>query len=132
VSRIWVKLDATTPIPLSELSPEKRRAIEEAVARPDPPPRFLRLPFAEIPSRAWYEWHWARNINPDRKRKLSEKTRDLVITRDGLTCRLCGGPVERSDVHVDHIRPRAKGGDDSLSNLQVSHSACNVRKGANG
>jgi 5-methylcytosine-specific restriction endonuclease McrA len=30
---------------------------------------------------------------------------------------------------VDHIKPVAKGGGDELSNLAVTHPACNMRKG---
>ncbi|MFC6197572.1 HNH endonuclease [Ponticaulis profundi] len=30
----------------------------------------------------------------------------------------------------DHIRPRAKGGHDDESNLQLAHAACNKRKGS--
>ena len=56
--------------------------------------------------------------------------RRLVIERDGYVCRLCGGPVEPSDVHLDHILPVVRGGRDCESNLQVTHSRCNLRKGA--
>lgn len=64
----------------------------------------------------------------DRK-GLSERVRDLVITRDGYVCGLCGLEVPEDDVHMDHIVPRSLGGSDALSNLQVAHSACNMRKG---
>jgi hypothetical protein len=53
-------------VPLSELPEEQRRRIEEQVARRGPPGRWLGLAFAQIPNRAWYEWHWARGIDPDR------------------------------------------------------------------
>ena len=43
---------------------------------------------------------------------------------------LCGGQVEPSDVHIDHIKPYSKGGQHVLGNLQVAHSLCNIRKGA--
>ena len=29
----------------------------------------------------------------------------------------------------DHIRPRSKGGDDALENLQLAHARCNKIKG---
>lgn len=74
------------------------------------------------------EW---RNHVKDRPSSLSSALRDAVIARVGLYCGLCGEPVaDRGDVDIDHIPPRALGGDDDLSNLQVAHSRCNRSKGA--
>ena len=53
------------------------------------------------------------------------KLREIVIRRDGGTCQLCG--MEGN--HVDHVIPRRLGGDDSLSNLQLLCSKCNLSKG---
>lgn len=64
------------------------------------------------------------------RQRLPETLRQYVIERDGLTCRLCGDPVEPDDVHIDHVFPRVLGGDDSPANLQVAHSTCNLAKGA--
>jgi len=61
---------------------------------------------------------------------LGVGVRRLVIDRDGYVCGLCGKTVEPNDVHIDHIRPRARGGTDDVWNLQVAHSLCNMRKGA--
>lgn len=46
-------------------------------------------------------------------------------------CAACGEwlPEERSEVHVDHIIPAAKGGTNDLRNLQLLHRVCNQRKG---
>ena len=52
------------------------------------------------------------------------KLREIVIRRDGV-CQMCG--MEGN--HVDHVIPRKHGGDDSLSNLQLLCSQCNLRKG---
>lgn len=59
-----------------------------------------------------------------------------LVERDGLDCGLCGKPVDMSLAYpdpmsrsVDHILPRSLGGSDHLSNLQLSHLTCNVRKG---
>ena len=57
---------------------------------------------------------------------LSVRKRFLVFKRDGYTCRLCrtsGGRLE-----VDHIVPVAKGGSDSLLNLQTLCYPCNRGK----
>lgn len=51
------------------------------------------------------------------------------------TCGLCGAPVDMTLRHpdpmcssIDHVLPRANGGADDLSNLQLSHLVCNLRK----
>lgn len=99
------------------------------ICRPEPPDK--RSWSGDGPSRAWYEWHWARGRDPDRERQpLSAKLRATVIERDGYVCRLCGGDVDRDDVHIDHIHPVRHGGNDTLANLQVAHSRCNISKGA--
>lgn len=117
------------PKALAELPLEHQRRIAEAVAAPQPPPRWLDLGGAQIVSRAWLEWHRARGRDPKKKRRLPSWLRDRVIARDGLVCKLCGDPVEPWDVHVDHIHPFSLGGADSPDNLQVAHSRCNIRKG---
>lgn len=117
--------------PLAGFSPEKQAEIARQVAQPKPPPKWLDLGLAQIPSRAWWEWHWQRGIDPDKRRpRLDPTLRSQVIERDGYVCQLCGNEVEPEDVHIDHIFPRSLGGSDSLKNLQVTHSVCNLRKGA--
>lgn len=58
------------------------------------------------------------------------KKKELLYKRDGNICGIC---KERftvdSDVNVDHIQPRSKGGSDYLENLQLAHVLCNFRKG---
>lgn len=57
--------------------------------------------------------------------RVSPSQRDRIIDRDGLVCRLCGEPVERTDVEIDHIVPVSKGGETTDSNLRVTHMRCN-------
>lgn len=126
-------------MPLDQFPAWKQAEIAEAVAQEKPPPRWLKLGdpdrgvvWAEIPSRAWFEWHWARGRYPggnDSRPRLPAGTREAVIERDGYVCGLCGGEVEPDDVHIDHIHPWSLGGSDNLENLQVAHSLCNIRKG---
>jgi 5-methylcytosine-specific restriction endonuclease McrA len=123
-------------MPLEEFGTEHRAQIEWDVAQPEPPARYRsigdpRKPTALIENRSWWEWHWQRDIDPDKRRtKLPRWVRERIITRDGLVCGLCGGEVPPGDVHIDHIHPVARGGTDHPDNLQVAHSTCNVRKGA--
>lgn len=124
--------------PLEMFPADKQAQIRLAVESPVKPPRWLYFgvpgdfrPLGSMPSRAWYEWHWARGIDPDGHRTpVPPSVRHYVISRDGYICGLCGGEVEPDDLHLDHIQPYSKGGSNEPSNLQVTHSACNIRKGA--
>ena len=57
------------------------------------------------------------------KRKI---TRRAVFARDGWTCQYCGS---RSNLTVDHLIPRSKGGQSSWENIVASCAPCNRRKG---
>lgn len=76
-------------------------------------------------------WQVARIPNPtyDRRRPIPSHIREFVMRRDRMMCGLCGDPVPRGDVHLDHIVPWSRGGSDDASNLQVAHSLCNMSKG---
>jgi hypothetical protein len=122
--------------PLSDLDPNDQLRIADAVAQPRPPAKWLTLTtdgyaFAQIRSRAWSEWYLQRGVDPDRRREnISRAVRQQVIDRDGYLCQLCGNDVEPTDVHLDHVYPRSLGGSNEPNNLQVTHSQCNLRKGA--
>ncbi len=120
-------------MPLSRFSEQARATIAAQVAAPTPPARYLIAsdPRSMIESRAWYEWHWSRGVDPGARRpKISESLRAAVIARDGLVCGICADPVEVSDVHLDHVRPFSHGGPTTLGNLRVAHSRCNLVRGA--
>lgn len=60
-----------------------------------------------------------------------------VMERDGWVCQLCGEPVDvsakpgdRQYPTLDHVKPRSRGGADTLENLQCAHRGCNSKKGA--
>lgn len=117
---------------VNSFSEEQRFVIAVAVLHEWPPPAWIELAYgmAEIPSRAWWEWHWYRTIDPFTQRKpIPKSLRDYVIERDEYVCGLCGGEVEPDDVHLDHIVPVTHGGQNEAGNLQVAHSICNLRKG---
>jgi hypothetical protein len=59
--------------------------------------------------------------------RVSVDTRLFVWQRDGGQCRNCGS---RSDLHFDHVIPRAWGGSGTAENVQVLCRNCNLRKGA--
>ena len=65
---------------------------------------------------------------PDGSRRvpLSSELRKSVWKRDGGTCQSCGAT---EDLQFDHIIPVSLGGANSLDNLQVMCTRCNLQKG---
>jgi len=60
-----------------------------------------------------------------------KKLRKIVLHRYGCRCMRCGiTPTLKSDVHVDHIKPKSKYPDlkYEITNLQVLCSECNIQK----
>jgi 5-methylcytosine-specific restriction endonuclease McrA len=53
-------------------------------------------------------------------------TRRAVFARDDWMCQYCGS---RSNLTVDHVVPRSKGGASSWENIVASCAPCNRRKG---
>lgn len=73
------------------------------------------------------------NIPKRNKAAIPPQTRrDLIASArsTGQVCPLCQQSLSLFDdhLHVDHILPRAKGGTNELSNLQVVHKWCNLHK----
>lgn len=65
------------------------------------------------------------------KRGINLRQRFIVFRRDNFKCRNCGrSPATDPEVvlHVDHIKPWAKGGETVLENLQTLCSKCNIGK----
>ena len=52
-----------------------------------------------------------------------------LFARDGHRCVYCGGEFPAEQLTVDHVQPRARGGDGSGGNLVTACGPCNVRKG---
>jgi 5-methylcytosine-specific restriction endonuclease McrA len=53
-------------------------------------------------------------------------TRRAVFARDNWTCQYCGA---RTQLTVDHVIPRSKGGGSTWDNIVASCAPCNRRKG---
>ena len=68
---------------------------------------------------------------------------NTVINTYGSDCHLCGKPIDMKaprksgsdgwelSLHIDHVVPLSKGGDDTLENVRPSHAQCNLMKSAN-
>lgn len=54
-------------------------------------------------------------------------TRRNVMHRDKYTCQYCD---RKSDLTIDHIMPRSRGGKDTWDNVCVACLRCNVTKGS--
>jgi 5-methylcytosine-specific restriction protein A len=66
----------------------------------------------------------------DTNRWTWSKTRRLVLARDSHRCQLgIPGVCTTIATEVDHIRPRAIGGDDALDNLRSVCRKCHISRG---
>lgn len=62
------------------------------------------------------------------RKAISKSTRFEVFKRDKFTCQYCGKSAPEVVLHIDHIRPVSKGGDNSIANLITACAACNGGK----
>ena len=56
------------------------------------------------------------------------EVRECLLEKWGRTCAYCG--ATDTPLQVDHVRPKARGGSDRVSNLALACSSCNQAKGA--
>ena len=64
------------------------------------------------------------------RKDISRTTRFEVFKRDKFTCQYCGRSAPEVILHVDHIEPVSKGGENSLLNYVTACLDCNEGKGA--
>lgn len=53
-------------------------------------------------------------------------SRRNIMRRDNFTCMYCG---KKSDLTIDHVIPKSRGGGDVWENLTTACEKCNVKKG---
>ena len=63
---------------------------------------------------------------PQQSRALSRKN---ILLRDRNTCQFCGSIFPASELTLDHVVPRSRGGHSSWENLVACCYNCNNRKG---
>jgi 5-methylcytosine-specific restriction endonuclease McrA len=63
------------------------------------------------------------------KKKAIKFSRENVYTRDHGMCQYCGDKVPRASITYDHVIPRAQGGKTEWTNIVISCSDCNQKKG---
>ena len=69
--------------------------------------------------------------------KIEFYTEVQVIEIHGYICYLCGEGIDPSagrhklenGLHIDHVIPLSRGGDDVLANVRPAHRICNQKKG---
>jgi hypothetical protein len=68
---------------------------------------------------------------PMPKRKgISKKIRFEVFKRDSFTCQYCGRSAPEVVLHLDHIHPVSKDGEEDVLNYLTACNDCNAGKGA--
>lgn len=63
---------------------------------------------------------------PFERKSLSRKN---ILLRDQNTCMYCGNHFSPSELTLDHVLPRSRGGDSTWDNLVACCKRCNHRKG---
>jgi len=85
-------------------------------------PRAFRLVFGQRAEVLEYDHQTIRSPRP-----RVRLTRREVFIRDGYTCQYCGH--QASDLTLDHVVPRHRGGPHTWDNLVTACKACNHKKG---
>lgn len=60
---------------------------------------------------------------------LTQQQRFDILERDRFTCRFCGLQAPETQLEIDHVKPKSRGGTDDYSNLVTSCRDCNRGKG---
>jgi 5-methylcytosine-specific restriction endonuclease McrA len=62
-------------------------------------------------------------------RKSLRFNRRNIFARDGNRCQYCGRSLPMSQLSIDHVLPRSRGGETTWDNVVCSCLACNTHKG---
>ncbi|MBU5536979.1 MAG: HNH endonuclease [Candidatus Aenigmarchaeota archaeon] len=73
---------------------------------------------------------WEEEKAGGKRKKFSRTDEKAIYSRYKGRCAICGRKTEFYDGEVDHIKPLAKGGSNSPSNLQWLCHRCNKLKGS--
>lgn len=62
----------------------------------------------------------------------TQRWRFIIFERDNFTCFYCGkiSYIDKVELHVDHVIPKSRGGNDIASNLVTACHLCNLSKWA--
>lgn len=62
------------------------------------------------------------------RKSISKKIRFEIFKRDSFKCQYCGNSAPDVILHIDHIHPVSKGGDNDITNLITACFDCNMGK----
>ena len=65
------------------------------------------------------------NAVPPRRVKFSRRN---IFERDRYACQYCGRAPSRSELSIDHVVPRSRGGTTTWTNVLLACTECNARK----
>lgn len=68
-------------------------------------------------------------VNIRRQRRETTMKRARIYIRDKFRCQYCSDHKHAKDLTLDHILPRAQGGESTPQNLVTACVSCNQRKG---
>jgi len=88
--------------------------------------RYIRAATAEFPQPAVIRLR--QYIKLPRNLSLP-LTRRLVFARDAYTCQYCGSSPGASQLTLDHVLPKSRGGKKTWENIVTACKRCNQRKG---
>lgn len=63
---------------------------------------------------------------PPRTVRLNRRN---IFLRDKYTCQYCGAKTDKTELTIDHVLPRSRGGHTVWRNVVLACTDCNVRKG---
>jgi 5-methylcytosine-specific restriction endonuclease McrA len=66
---------------------------------------------------------------PVPRRLVLPVSRRTVLARDQFTCQYCGEQLGKSQLTIDHLLPRSRGGKTVWENVVVACGSCNRKKG---
>lgn len=69
-------------------------------------------------------------VNVRRRRQTAGMKRTRIYLRDKYRCQYCGAKKPPLQLTLDHITPRAQGGESAPENLVTACVECNQRKGS--
>lgn len=73
--------------------------------------------------------HSEESPSTPKRKTFPKHLRIRLLNLQEYRCAICQGAMGYYDTHIDHIVPIRAGGTDDISNLQLTHMHCNLRKG---
>lgn len=71
------------------------------------------------------------NMSALSRREARQQWKDSIKHAWGNCCAYCGKPpIDDTSLTIDHVKPKAKGGEDRTSNVIPACRSCNANKGS--